>query len=152
MIVSFFGHAQFQATAEYERKILAFLEEHVGEQCADLYLGNHGDFDRFAYYCCKKYQETHANASLIFVTPYLTVEYQRNHLAGQKSRFDGIIYPEIEDKPLRFAITYRNQWMVEQSDYVVCCISHDFGGAYKAYQYAKRKKKSIFNVTGKLFS
>ncbi len=152
MIISFFGHAQFQGTEEYEQEILAFLEKQVGEQGVDLYLGDHGDFDRFAYDCCKKYQQMHPHVSLIFITPYLTIAYQQNHLTYQKNRFDAIIYPEIEDKPLRFAITYRNQWMVEQSDYVVCGIMHDFGGAYKAYRHAKRKKKPIFNVTGRVFS
>jgi hypothetical protein len=73
-------------------------------------------------------------------------------LTYQKERYDAIIYPEIEDKPPKFAITYRNRWMIEQSDLVVFGITHDFGGAYHAYRYAKRKKKQLFNVTGKVFS
>ena len=149
MIITFCGHSQFTRTAEYEQKILAFLEEKVGNKPADFYLGGYGSFDAFAYDCCKKYKATHPDASLIFITPYMTVEYQKNHLDYQKKRYDDIIYPEIEDKPPRFAITYRNRWMVEQSDYVICGITHDWGGAYKTYQYAKRKKKHIYNVTDK---
>ena len=149
MIITFCGHSQFTRTAEYEQKILAFLEEKVGNKPADFYLGGYGSFDAFAYDCCKKYKATHPDASLIFITPYMTVEYQKNHLDYQKKRYDDIIYPEIEDKPPRFAITYRNRWMVEQSDYVICGITHDWGGAFKTYQYAKRKKKHIYNVTGK---
>ena len=152
MIISFFGHAQFQKTGEYEHEILAFLEHQVGEGNADLYFGGYGDFDRFAYDCCKKYRNTHPNVSLIFITPYLTVEYQQKQLAYRKEQYDAILYPEIEDKPLRFAISYRNKWMVEKSDYVVCGIDHDFGGAYQAYRHARRLKKPILNVTGKLFS
>ena len=83
MIVVFCGHAQFRGTEEYERKILDFLEEKIGDQPADMYLGGYGDFDDFAYDCCKKYKETHSNISLVFVTPYLTAEYQRNHLNNQ---------------------------------------------------------------------
>lgn len=151
MIITFCGHSQFTRTAEYEQKILAFLEEKVGDKPADFYLGGYGSFDAFAYDCCKKYKATHPDASLIFITPYMTVEYQKNHLDYQKKRYDDIIYPEIEDKPPRFAITYRNRWMVEQADYVICGINHDWGGAYKTYQHAKRKKKHIFNVTEKEF-
>lgn len=150
MVISFFGHAEFQRTAEYEQKILCFLEETVGDRHADLYLGGYGDFDRFAYDCCKKYQKTHPRVALIFITPYLTVEYQQKHLSYQKERYDAIIYPEIEDKPLKFAITYRNRWMVEQSDYVICGITHNFGGAYEAYRHAKRKGKQIFHVADKM--
>ena len=149
MIVTFCGHAKFQRTEKYERKILTFLEEKVADRPADMYLGDYGEFDGFAYDCCKKFKETHPTVSLVFVTPYLTVQYQKNHLEYQKTRYDSIIYPEIEDKPLRFAISYRNKWMVKKADYIVCGIEHDWGGAYQTYQYAKKQKKPIFNVTGK---
>ena len=77
MIITFCGHAQFRKSGEYEQKILGFLEETVGDQPAEMYLGGYGEFDNFAYDCCKKYKETHPKVSLIFVTPYLTVEYQK---------------------------------------------------------------------------
>ena len=149
MIVTFFGHSDFRATKEYEEKLLAFLEEKVGDRGADMYLGGYGEFDSFAYSCCKKYKETHKGISLIFVTPYITLQYQRNHLDLIKDNYDLIIYPEIEGKPLKYAITYRNRWMVERSDALVCGIDHSWGGAYKAYKYAKNKKRLIFNLTGK---
>jgi uncharacterized phage-like protein YoqJ len=148
MIVTFCGHARFHGTEEYEQKILAFLRDNVGDIPADMYLGGYGDFDGFAYDCCKKYKKAHPNVSLVFVTPYLTVEYQKNHLEYQTTRYDSIVYPEIEDKPPRFAISYRNKWMVEKADYVVCCIEHDWGGAYKTYLHAKRQKKPIINING----
>lgn len=151
MIITFCGHAEFRKTTEYEQKILAFLENLVGDQPADMYLGGYGAFDSLAYDCCKKYQDNHPNISLIYVTPYMTVEYQQNHLEYQKTIYDSIIYPEIQDKPIKFAISYRNKWMVEQADFVICGISHDWGGAYQTYQHAKRKKKPIFNVVGKNF-
>lgn len=151
MVVTFCGHAQFPTSEEYERKILAFLEEKVGDIPADFYLGGYGNFDDFAYNCCKKYKLKHPNVSLILVTPYITIEYQENNLKHQREKYDCILYPEIEDKPLKFAISYRNKWMVEQSDYFICGISHSWGGAYKTYQHAKRKKKTIFNVIDKVF-
>ena len=151
MIVTFFGHSQFLKSEEYERRMLAFLTETVGERTADLYLGGYGDFDEFAYDCCMKYKEKHPLVTLIFVFPYMTVEYQKNHLEYCKERYDEIIYPDIEDKPLRFAISYRNKWMVEQADYIICGIDHDWGGAYKTYPHAQRKKKIIFNIIDKEF-
>jgi len=111
-----------------------------------MYLGGYGEFDSFAYDCCKKYKETHPNISLVFVTPYLTTDYQCNHLQYQETRYDSILYPEIEDKPKRYAITYRNKYMVEKADYVVAYVSHNWGGAYTTYRHAKRKHKEIFNL------
>ena len=146
MIVTFCGHAHFSKSEEYEQQILAFLEEKVGDQPADMYLGGYGSFDSFAYDCCKKYKETHPIGSLVFVTPYMTIDYQKNHLNYQNARYDSILYPEIEDKPKRYAITYRNKYMVEIADYVVAYVSHDWGGAYTTYKHAKRKGKEIFNL------
>ena len=146
MKITFCGHADFIGTEEYECRVLSFLEEKVGERSADMYLGNYGNFDRFAYDCCKKYQATHPNVLLVFVTPYLTAEYQKKYLNVQKMRYDVIFYPEIEKKPLKFAICYSNRYMVENADYVIAYVSHSFGGAYKTYRYAKRRGKEIFNL------
>ena len=146
MIIIFCGHAKFIKAKEYEQKILEFLEKKIGDESAEMYLGGYGDFDNFVYGCCKKYKQSHPNTSLVFVTPYFSIDYQRNHLEIQKTRYDSILYPEIEDKPKHFAITYRNKYMVEKADYVVAYVSHDWGGAYTTYKHAKRKGKEIFNL------
>ena len=147
MVVTFCGHSNFIKTAEQEEKILAFLEENVGLEPALMLLGGYGAFDSFAYECCKKYKIAHPNISLAFVTPYLTEEYQHNQLKDIEKLYDTIICPDIEDKPPRFAISYRNKYMVEKSDIVIAYVSHAWGGAYTTYSHAKRKGKKIFNLT-----
>ena len=86
---------------------------------------------------------------MVLITPYMTIEHQKNHLAYQKDYYDAIVYPEIEDKPLKFAISYRNKWMAEKADLVIAYVNHNSGGAWQTYQHAKRKKKNIINL-GKL--
>lgn len=146
MIVTFCGHSQFRRTEELDRELLTILEEKIGDVPADLYLGGYGDFDRFAYDCCRKYKETHPNVSLVYVTPYLTAKYQRNHLEYEKTRYDAILYPDIEKIPPRLAIVYRNRYMVEMADLVVAYVSHSSGGAYATYQHAQKKGKVIYNL------
>ena len=146
MVVTFCGHSSFIETKEYEKRIISLLQQLVGDKSADIYLGGYGNFDSFAYECCKKYKITHQNISILFITPYITESYQKNHLEYLKEKYDEIIYPGIEKTPLRFAITYRNKWMVDKADSVICYISQSFGGAYKTYQYAVRKKKAIYNI------
>ena len=146
MIVAFCGHSKFRKTEECERKVLQLLESNIADASAEIYLGGYGNFDTFAYDCCKKYKESHPKVSLVFITPYITDEYQKNYLSFQKTKYDHIIYPEIENKPLRFAILYRNEWMVEKADLIICGIDHDWGGAFKMYSYAKKKRKRILNV------
>ena len=54
MILTFCGHAQFIKTEEYENRILSLLEEIIGFDPAEIYLGGYGGFDNFAYECCRK--------------------------------------------------------------------------------------------------
>lgn len=146
MNITFFGHSSFTPTREYEDKVLDFLEEKLGDCTFDVYLGNNGAFDAFAYNCCKKYSSKHPNLSLIYVTPYMTLDFQKKYLNDYVKQYDGIIYPNIEDKPMRFAITYRNRFMIEKSDFVIVYVEHSWGGAYSAYKYALKKGKQIYNL------
>ena len=146
MIVTFCGHADFLKTEKYEQIMLNLLEKVVGDRPAEMYLGGYGGFDDFAYDCCKKYKQTHPGISLVFITPYLTEAYQKDHLQNQEKRFDYILYPEIENRLPKYAIVYRNKYMVEKADVVIAYVLHDFGGAYATYTYAKRKGKEIFNL------
>lgn len=107
MVIMFCGHAQFQKKEGDEEKNTSFFRRKDRQKFGRyLFRGGNGEFDRFAYDCCKKYKEINPNVSLLFVTPYMTMNYQRNQLKCQKIRFDGIIYPEIEKnrKNLRFII------------------------------------------------
>ena len=151
MIVTFCGHSQYTGTREDEQKILALLTEIIGDRPAELYLGGYGSFDAFAFRCGKLYQSTHPHTSLIFVTPYITASYQTTHLKEKNEQYDAIIYPSLEEKPLRFAISHRNRWMVEQSDAVIAYVMHEWGGAYQTYKHARRKCKPIFNIAENTF-
>ena len=146
MIITFCGHACFVGSEEYEKKILALLEETAGDNPADMFLGGYGGFDSFAYNVCKKYKASHPSVSLIFVTPYITEQYQKNHLEFIKNMYDDIIYPEIENKPKRFAVFYRNRYMVDRADFVIAYVNRSYGGAYDTYKYASGKGKIIFNL------
>ena len=146
MIVTFCGHSSFQACQVDENKVLDILEENVGCAPVEFYLGGYGNFDSFAYSCCKKFKEAHPQATLVFVTPYITEEYQKNHLSYLKMDYDCIIYPAIEDKPLRFAIAYRNKHMAESADLVIAYVKHSSGGAYKMLKHAQRLKRKIINL------
>lgn len=146
MTITFCGHSDYIKKELHREKILEILSEMVGDLPADILLGGYGSFDEFAYKCCLEYKKAHKNLTLIFVTPYNTISYQKNHLSIIKDNYDVIIYPEIEDKPKRFAITYRNRYMVDKCDCLIAYIDHQWGGAYNTYQYAVRKKKKIINL------
>ena len=60
--------------------------------------------------------------------------------------YDASIYPPIENVPPKFAILKRNEWMMTNADLIIAYIKHDYGGAYKSLQVAKRRKKNIINI------
>ena len=81
---------------------------------------------------------------ILFITPYLDKNYSKLELA--KYYYDDVIFPPIESVPRKFAILKRNEWMVEQADLVIAYVKYSWGGAAKALEYAKRKKKRIINI------
>ena len=144
MIVTFCGHSDFIETIEYEKQVLEILENEIGYDKAEIFLGEYGAFDAFAYKCSAKFKVNHPNVSLIFVTPYLS------NISNDKTiRFDEIIYPDLEGVPKKFAITYRNKYMTEKADIVIAYINRAYGGAYESYKVAIRNKKKIYNLSEK---
>ncbi len=146
MTVTFCGHSSYIENHEDKRKILKFLESSIKGKNVVFLLGGYGGFDRSAYSVASTYKKEHPNATLIFVTPYLNESYQRNHLALLKEEYDSILYPPIENRPPKFAITYRNRYMVDESDIVIAYVKRNFRGAFKTLEYAKKLNKKILNI------
>ena len=150
MVITFCGHTQFMPTTDCFNRITTFLTERVGDKPADIYLGGYGAFDLFAYDCCKKYKERNPNLLLYYITPYMPQKSKEDDFDMRRGKYDGVIYPELENKPKKFAISYRNQWMVDRADCVIAYVMHTWGGAYATYQYAKKKGKEVFNLAAGL--
>lgn len=146
MIVTFCGHADFHKTPEIEARMLAVLQEQVGDSPVEFYLGGYGGFDSFAYEIALSYKKTHPQASPVFVTPYMSEQYQRSHLTEAVARYDAILYPELESVPPRFAISHRNRYMVEKADLVISYLCRSRGGAYQTYRHATSKGKTVINL------
>ena len=139
MIITFCGHSNYVRHKDDEEKILSVLETYSDQKHIDFYLGEYGKFDSFAYSCAKKYKALHSCTRLIFITPYLPPK-------KTFFQYDEIIYPALENVPPRFAISYRNKWMVKEADVVIAYVCHKFGGAYKTYIMANRANKTVINI------
>ena len=140
MIITFCGHSDFYEKGDIAKRVQEAIEEAAKGEKVEFFLGGYGNFDRFAYSRAKEYKEKHNNAKIIFVTPYQTESY----LEYKAYNYDEIIYP-FEDKVIpRFAITYRNKWIIERSDFVIAYVKRSFGGAYKMLKQAEKAKKQIF--------
>lgn len=142
VFVSFFVHRDFINNLNKE-EVVKLMHEKVKGELVRFLLGNYGNFDTFAYQCAKAYKQKYGNAKLIFVTPYLDTKYL-NHC--EVELFDEVVYPPLENVPLKCAILKRNEWMVAKSDFLIFYVNVGFGGAYQALEQAKRSGKEHINL------
>ncbi len=59
---------------------------------------------------------------------------------------DTIVPEGVENAHPRYAIVYRNNWMIDHSDYVIAYVTHTFGGAYQAVERARKKGKIMIQI------
>ena len=52
----------------------------------------------------------------------------------------------IESVHPRYAISWRNKWLVDESAFIICYVTHAWGGAAKYVDMATKKKKDIMNI------
>ena len=148
MVISFLGHRSlFTHSNLFEKVEKAILENADFENKVSFFCGGYGDFDELCAQVCRAVKKKRKNCEVIFVTPYMSVAQQEKikewiHLG----LYDSVVYPPLEQIPLKFAISKRNEWMISQSDFVIAYVEHSFGGAYQGLHYARRKGKRIVNL------
>ncbi len=59
---------------------------------------------------------------------------------------DTLVPAGIESVHPRYAIVWRNRWMIEKSDYVISYIRRPYGGAARFTTLAERKKKEVIKI------
>ena len=138
MTVTFCGHRHTQDTPGLRSWLADSVERLIREGADTFYLGGYGDFDRIAASVVWTLKKKYPQIESVLVLAYLGRPVNAE-------RFDRTIYPEIEDGPMRFAITRRNRWMVDNSDVLIAYVILDSGGAAAARRYAMSKKKRVIN-------
>ena len=140
MTVTFFGHKDTPKEIELAlRTTLVDLIENHG--ATEFYVGNNGNFDTMVRRHLENLSQTYP------ITYNIVLAY----IPTKKSEYDSFtntLLPEgIETIPKRFAISYRNKWMVEQSDVVVTYLTHSFGGAAQFKAMAERQGKTVIELS-----
>ena len=137
---TFFGHRDCPDTVK--TKLRDVLEDLIAKHNVDMfYMGNQGRFDGIVHNVLRELKKEYPQINYAIVLAYLP---------GRKTEYDDYsdtMLPEgIELIHPRFAISWRNDWMLKQSDYVVTYITHTWGGAYKYSEKAKRQQKTVLNI------
>ena len=141
MTCTFFGHRYVPQKIEPTlRSTLIDLIEH--HEVDLFYVGNHGEFDAMVR---RTLRELSARYPIRYhvVLAYMPEKQDEYRLTD----YSDTILPEgIESVPKRFAITYRNKWMIEHSDFVVTYVVYESdSGAAQFKKLAERKGKKLSN-------
>ena len=136
MTCTFFRHRY--VPQKIEPTLRSTLIDLIENQDVNLfYVGNHGEFDAMVR---RVLRELSTKYPISYNVVLAYIPYKRNEF--DTADYSDTILPEgIETVPKRFAINYRNKWMIEQSDFVVTYVVHDGGsGAAQFKKTAKEKK------------
>jgi len=135
--VTFFGHRDTPKEIEPALR-LTLIDLIENKNATVFYVGNHGNFDAMVHRQLEDLSKTYP------IKYYVVLAY----MPGKNDNPDEhSILPEgIETVPRRFAINYRNKWMLNKSDIVVTYVTRNFGGAWEFEQLSTRLFKNIIEV------
>jgi hypothetical protein len=135
--VTFCGHSKlYNQSSEFSKWLDLILPSLIEGGADTFYLGGYGDFDSLAAAAVRRQKATYPHIEAVLVLAYLNREVDA-------TRYDNTTYPPLENVPPRYAIVRRNEWMVRESSVVISGVTHEWGGAAKTLDYARRKQKVI---------
>ncbi len=136
MKVTFCGHREVREPEKVRNWLCEKVEWLILEGADCFYLGGYGQVDAMAAGVVRELKMKYPQIRSVLVLPYLDREYDVNG-------YDESIYPPLENVPKRYAISKRNEYMVDNADVVIAYVLYGFGGASKTLLYAERKNKWI---------
>lgn len=138
---TFFGHKD--APKEIEPTLKSTLVDLIeNRNVLRFFVGNHGSFDNMVRRCLIELKEMYSIDCAVVLAYIPGSKYDTE----EKSPIDTIVPDGIETVPRKFAISYRNKWMIEQADYVVTYVKYTVGGAAQFKELAEKKKKIVINI------
>lgn len=143
-VVCFAGHRDSWRCIGVEDKLKETLEQLIQKGYTTFYDGGKGAFDSKCVYAVLDLKKKYKNIKLIHILTYYHHDKEKWELPPC---FDGSLFPDIEECHPKQRITKRNEWIVDNSDILVCHIEETYkSGAYNMVKYAKKVGKPIIYI------
>lgn len=143
-VVCFVGHRHDWQNVGIESKLRDIIIDLIGKGYTTFYNGGKGYFDKISAEIVISLKKRFLNIKLFKILTYYHHDKEKWELP---SCYDGSIMPEIEQYHYKIRITKRNEWMIDNSDILVCHVYETFkSGAYNMLKYAKKHNKLIVNI------
>ena len=141
-ICTFFGHRD--TPKKIEPILKSTLIDLIENKNLDLfYIGNQGNFDYMVRKILKELKSCYNHINYIVVLAYMPT--QKNKI-NFEDNCETLFPFDLINIPPKFAISKRNEWMIDKSDYVVTYVKYSVGGAAFYKNLAEKKKKKVFNI------
>ena len=144
-----FGHRE--TYKDFSRVLSELLEDLILNQgVVEFWTGGMGNFDGSFSAAVRGLKRKYPDIKLILVKPYFSNELNTNKEYYEYT-YDDVVIPDIlAGAHPKSAITKRDRWMVENSDFIVTYVRRDHGGAFEAKKYAAKLDKVIFETNDML--
>ena len=138
---TFFGHRDglYESKREIVKKIVTDLIEKEGVN--QFYIGGRGAFDSI---CADIVHGLKKDFPWIKNTKVLSYIPTKDFILSTK--YDDSVYLLEKAVLPKFAIWETNKLIIDRCDFVITAVGKEYGGAYRALQYAKRRGKRTWNV------
>lgn len=139
-VCTFFGHRECPDSVRTKlRQVLVDLIENY--EVDMFYVGNQGQFDAIVRSTLRELKKVYPQTDYAVVLAYMP---------GKQTEYgdysDTMLPEGIESVHPHYAISWRNNWMLQQSEYVVTYITHSWGGAAQFVKKAKLRKKIVIEL------
>lgn len=146
---SCFGHSKIEITKEFEENLKSTFERLITkENVKYFYFGGFGMFDDLCHTIITELKNKYPDIYRIFCLS--DPRHQRLNKRPKWIKdedYEAIVYLDLSFDYWYTRIYFRNCEMINKSDFVVFYVNHSQrSGAYKAMQYAIKKKKNIINT------
>ena len=137
---TFFGHGDCSDDLRplLKNVILDLIATHGVDM---FYVGHQGGFDGLVRGVLRELEQEYSEVRYAVVLAYMPSEHP---VLGDTS--DTMLPEGIELVHPRYAISWRNNWMLQQSDFVIAYVAHSWGGAARYMQKAIRSGKIVINL------
>lgn len=137
-VCTFFGHRDCPSSVRPKLRA-ALIEQIEKRNATDFLVGNEGRFDTMVQSVLQELQREYPGISCTVVLAYMP---RRQENAGLAT-----LYPAgIETVPKRFAVFWRNRWMLRRADCVIAYMTHSWGGAARFCGLALKQGKPLYNL------
>ncbi len=143
----FSGHGDF---SEYYIKHI--VTQHIKQLITEknvksFWVGNYGNFDSFIFETLLEIKAEYKDIAIEIILPYLTNTVVQN-INSLSEKSDNILLANIaETTPNKYKLLKTNQYMVDNSDFLICYVNRPFGGASSTLSYAlKSNRIQIINL------